>query len=137
MFRRYNRKHSRFDQPDPSDVSYDYADPQSFNRYAYTKNDPVNSTDPSGLEMTAFCGAEFSYQDCGGGAGFWGGSFGGDVGRYNRDYGGLSPNIASAMAAHDRRVQTTIDGLRAQAALNDRNFGLVASILSANSNVGV
>ncbi|MGI8838873.1 MAG: RHS repeat domain-containing protein [Pyrinomonadaceae bacterium] len=49
MFRRYNRWHSRFDQPDPYDGSYSLTDPQSFNRYAYTQNDPVNFTDPSGL----------------------------------------------------------------------------------------
>src|SRR5436309_7896029 len=49
MFRRYNRKHSRFDQPDPYDGSYDLGDPQSFNRYAYTKNDPANFVDQSGL----------------------------------------------------------------------------------------
>ena len=49
MFRRYNRWHSRFDQPDPYDGSYRFTDPQSFNRYAYVQNDPVNSVDPSGL----------------------------------------------------------------------------------------
>ena len=35
-------------------VKYDYdaraGDPQSFNRYAYTRNDPVNRVDPTGLE---------------------------------------------------------------------------------------
>jgi RHS repeat-associated protein len=50
MFRRYTRWHARFDQPDPYDGSYDFADPQSFNRYSYTNNDPVNFTDPSGLD---------------------------------------------------------------------------------------
>ncbi|HBB90011.1 MAG TPA: hypothetical protein DC047_20600 [Blastocatellia bacterium] len=50
MFRRYNRKHSRFDQPDPYDGSYSLNDPQSFNRYAYTQGDPVNFVDPTGLE---------------------------------------------------------------------------------------
>jgi hypothetical protein len=49
MHRRYNRYHSRFDQPDPYDGSYDPADPQSLNRYAYVQNDPVNFIDPSGL----------------------------------------------------------------------------------------
>ena len=34
MFRRYNRQHSRFDQPDPYEGSYDLTDPQSLNRYA-------------------------------------------------------------------------------------------------------
>jgi hypothetical protein len=49
MFRRYNRWWSRFDQPDPYDGSYVADNPQSFNRYAYVNNDPVNFTDPTGL----------------------------------------------------------------------------------------
>jgi RHS repeat-associated protein len=49
MFRRYNRWWSRFDQPDPFEGSYDLTNPQSFNRYAYTQNDPVNLVDPTGL----------------------------------------------------------------------------------------
>jgi hypothetical protein len=39
----------RFYQPDPDSGSYDLTDPQSFNRYSYVQNDPVNSIDPSGL----------------------------------------------------------------------------------------
>jgi hypothetical protein len=39
-----------FDQPDPYDGSYNLTDPQSFNRYAYVQNDPVNFVDPSGLD---------------------------------------------------------------------------------------
>ena len=49
MFRRSNRWHSRFDQPDPDDGSYSLTNPQSFNRYAYVQGDPVNFVDPSGL----------------------------------------------------------------------------------------
>ena len=49
MFRRYNRRHARFDQPDPYDGSYDLTDPQSLNRYPYVTNDPVNFVDPTGL----------------------------------------------------------------------------------------
>ena len=50
MHRRYNRWHSRFDQPDPYGGSYDLTDPQSLNRYSYALNDPVNLTDPTGLD---------------------------------------------------------------------------------------
>jgi RHS repeat-associated protein len=49
MHRQYYGWYSRFTQPDPSDGSYDLTDPQSLNRYAYTNGDPVNYTDPSGL----------------------------------------------------------------------------------------
>jgi RHS repeat-associated protein len=47
--RNYHGWWSRFAQPDPYDGSYLLANPQSFNRYAYTQNDPVNFSDPSGL----------------------------------------------------------------------------------------
>lgn len=50
MFRRYNRWWSRFDQPDPYGGSYNLTNPQSFNRYAYVNNDPVNLVDPLGLD---------------------------------------------------------------------------------------
>ncbi|MDQ3803050.1 MAG: hypothetical protein M3416_04255 [Acidobacteriota bacterium] len=49
MFRRYHRGRAAFDQPDPYDGSYDFTDPQSFNRYSYVQNDPVNFVDPTGL----------------------------------------------------------------------------------------
>jgi RHS repeat-associated protein len=49
MFRQYHPYWMRFDQPDPYAGSYDLSDPQSFNRYAYVQNDPVNFTDPTGL----------------------------------------------------------------------------------------
>lgn len=49
MHRRYNRWWGRFEQPDPSNGSYDVNNPQSLNRYSYVNNDPVNFTDPTGL----------------------------------------------------------------------------------------
>jgi RHS repeat-associated protein len=49
MHRRYQSNWTRFSQPDPYDGSYDATNPQSFNRYSYVQNDPVNFTDPTGL----------------------------------------------------------------------------------------
>jgi RHS repeat-associated protein len=40
----------RFLNPDPSNGSGHPGDPKSWNRYAYTRGDPVNRTDRSGLE---------------------------------------------------------------------------------------
>jgi hypothetical protein len=59
MFRRYNRWHSRFDQPDPYEGSYDLTNPQTFNRYSYVSNDPVNFVDPTGLMMN--CSSTFGW----------------------------------------------------------------------------
>jgi RHS repeat-associated protein len=40
---------ARFMSPDPYDGSANPGDPQSWNRYAYVVNDPVNAFDPLGL----------------------------------------------------------------------------------------
>lgn len=50
MHRRYGAYWTRFSQPDPYDGSYSLGEPQSFNRYSYVQNDPVNFMDPSGLD---------------------------------------------------------------------------------------
>jgi RHS repeat-associated protein len=82
MMRRYEGRWQRFAQPDPYDGSYDVTNPQSFNRYSYVGNDPVNAVDPSGLaenylcEYYGFCGgysgADRGWRDVS--AGFFGGS---------------------------------------------------------------
>jgi RHS repeat-associated protein len=71
MARRYNRWHSRFDQPDPYDGSYELTNPQSFNRYSYTQNDPVNFIDPTGLTGEEYGEGDTIYIDASGTA--WGG----------------------------------------------------------------
>lgn len=47
LFRKYDSFAGRFTTPDP--LRGGLANPQSFNRYAYTQNDPVNAMDPNGL----------------------------------------------------------------------------------------
>ena len=49
QFRQYGNTQGRFMSPDPYDGSYDASNPQSFNRYTYAMNSPVNGIDPSGL----------------------------------------------------------------------------------------
>ena len=45
----YGSTQGRFTSPDPFSASAIIADPQTFNRYAYCRNNPVNSTDPTGM----------------------------------------------------------------------------------------
>jgi RHS repeat-associated protein len=52
----------RFASPDP--VAGSRSDPQSVNRYAYVRNDPVNGLDPLGLDDSWICG--YGNDDCGG-----------------------------------------------------------------------
>jgi RHS repeat-associated protein len=48
--RYYSSSFSRFSSPDPYMASGGPTDPGSWNRYAYTRGDPVNRFDPSGLQ---------------------------------------------------------------------------------------
>jgi RHS repeat-associated protein len=49
-WRKYESFAGRWTSPDPYRGSMTIATPQSFNRYNYTRNDPVNFVDPSGLD---------------------------------------------------------------------------------------
>lgn len=48
-FRKYSGIEGRFTSPDPYLGSADLTNPQTWNRYAYVANNPVNVMDPSGL----------------------------------------------------------------------------------------
>lgn len=48
--RMYQNRHGRFTAPDPLLASADPINPQTFNRYIYTGNNPVNNIDPTGLD---------------------------------------------------------------------------------------
>jgi len=56
QFRQYSNTQGRWLSPDPYSGSYDFNDPQSFNRYVYASNNPLSAIDPSGLESDAVCG---------------------------------------------------------------------------------
>ena len=49
LWRKYDGQSGRWTSPDPYSGSMTTADPQSFNRYTYVNNDPINRVDPSGL----------------------------------------------------------------------------------------
>jgi len=48
--RMYQNKHGRFTAVDPLMASASPGDPQTYNRYSYTGNNPINRTDPAGLK---------------------------------------------------------------------------------------
>ena len=50
LMRSYHGWWTRFNELDPWEGSYDLTDPQSLNRYAYVRNDPVTFVDPDGLQ---------------------------------------------------------------------------------------
>src|SRR2546421_1151233 len=84
-WRKYESTAGRWTSPDP--MPGNIGDPQSFNRYTYTQNDPVNFVDPTGLLESAGgtcyvdgipvnCGMAFSLINMGfatviGGTGFY------------------------------------------------------------------
>src|SRR5208337_2396553 len=66
--RYYSNVYGRFMTPDPYTNSGRLSDPQSWNRYAYTRGDPVNRLDPSGTDdisapYTCFVGPEGQEQE--------------------------------------------------------------------------
>ncbi len=68
LWRKYDPMSARWTAPDPYGGSMSVIDPQSFNRYAYVDNDPVNLKDPLGLVVGADKGWEAVA------AKFWGGT---------------------------------------------------------------
>ncbi len=73
-FRKLENISGRWTTPDPLGGSI--GDPQSFNRFSYVGNDPVNSVDPSGLRPCAPGEPDSSRAECdSSGFGGWGGGF--------------------------------------------------------------
>jgi RHS repeat-associated protein len=53
LWRKLETRSGRWTTPDPYGKSLRVANPQSFNRYAYVRNDPVNARDRTGLDDCA------------------------------------------------------------------------------------
>lgn len=58
VFRTLNAPMGRFNRPDPYNGSYDPANPQSYNRYAYIENSPLIAADRTGLLPTCNGGGD-------------------------------------------------------------------------------
>ena len=125
--RTYNSGQSRFTQVDPIEMGdSDLGNPQSQNLFAYTRNNPIDFNDPSGLKLSFGCSAEFSFSDCGGDKGFWGGiltqdgggggggggaSFGDEVGSRKRDLGDLPAHLQNQVNDHLNRIEDALAGI--------------------------
>lgn len=52
LWRKFDSASARWTSPDPYGGSMTLTEPQSFNRYTYVNNDPVNKVDPTGLALS-------------------------------------------------------------------------------------
>lgn len=50
LYRQYSPTQGRWMSPDPDSASYDFANPQSLNRYPYVLNNPLSLVDPDGTD---------------------------------------------------------------------------------------
>lgn len=117
-FRENSQSQGRWLSPDPSGMmAVNPSNPQSWNRYAYVANNPMRSTDPTGMEMIAVgCDSDAYNCDRGGGGGGGGGL---DANGIAWNFGpgyvmqALSgPNgILSAQALYVGMVNATIESL--------------------------
>ena len=87
--REFNDIHGRFPSPDPAGISsVSLRDPQTFNRYAYVRNNPLRLTDPTGMDDACLVNCD---GDDGGGGG--GGAAGGCTGdQCGAGYGNNPPD---------------------------------------------
>jgi RHS repeat-associated protein len=60
LWRKYDSSSGRWTAPDPYSGSMTVLDPQSFNRYTYVNNNPVNAVDPLGLNTALWLNEQFA-----------------------------------------------------------------------------
>jgi RHS repeat-associated protein len=121
--REYDATAGRWPTPDPAGLAAaDPADPQSWNRYAYVSNRPLNNLDPTGLGGP--CGAlnyDAGTAECGGGD---------DDPYIVYVYGSLVGPVYDEAAASLANLNNT---LAMNAALLDPNYGMPAPNLGSPS----
>lgn len=118
MFRKYNAAHGRWMSPDPEGIgAANPGAPQSWNRYAYVNNSPLNSTDTLGLDVCL-------ENDCNGSPG------GNNSAAYGADWGPEGPwgdgspwGTSSGYAIDGVEVSQQV----AQAALSNRSNQIITS----------
>ena len=95
--RYYANLSGRFTSPDPFSGSAKLIDPQSFNRYSYVGNNPVNAVDPSGL--TGYAPILGS------------GNFADDVGGMFRSHESHD-EVGDAYAAYEQNLANTYEAIK-------------------------
>jgi RHS repeat-associated protein len=129
LWRKYDEMSGRWTSPDPYGGSMKVNDPQSFNRYSYVGNDPINQVDLSGLERV---GADQSWEDVENG--FWG-----SWSDSNASHNTGQEIIRDAELAYDawaaRYFQDAADVKRANKAIAEGNYALALAIVAANDDL--
>jgi RHS repeat-associated protein len=108
----------RFTSPDPFAGSATIGNPQTFNRYVYCGNNPVNAVDPSGLSGVALGGG--NYMD------------GRDISDPGKSHSGEINETSDAEKEYAQRLQNTRDQIAANDALSVGQDDLAREIVKKN-----
>jgi RHS repeat-associated protein len=122
----YGSTQGRFTSSDPFSASAIIADPQTFNRFAYCRNNPVNSVDPSGMAAATGSLINMNRAD------------GSDFSWSSKSYGSWSDNIAEDTARHYDMVEYHFSGQAAfDRAIAQSATNAAEPIVFTGSSVGI
>ncbi len=97
LWREYENLSARWTAPDPYGGSMSLDSPQTFNRYAYVNNDPVNKVDPTGLMLS-------------------------DIGVFQTDDEGLAQRLETDTVMYFERYMAGQTGLAQQQYADEHNY---------------